>query len=74
MALDNLKIPKERPSIKDQIPVSRFKYTPVRKYTSAMSGIDLSKPLPPRSISKVVIAEISENDYIENTYIDDYFE
>ena len=74
MALDNLKIPKERPSIKDQIPVSRFKYIPVRKYTSAMSGIDVSKPLPPRAKSKEVMIETQENDYIENTYIDDYFE
>lgn len=74
MALDNSKFPKERPSIKDQIPVSRFKYSPARKYTSAMSGIDISSPLPPRGRSAVTRVEIPENDYIENTYIDDYFE
>lgn len=71
MALDEFKVP---PSIKDQIPVSRFKYSPVRKYTAAMSGLDISRPLPQRGRSSVELVEISNNDYIDNTYIDDYFQ
>lgn len=76
MALEELKIPKERPGIKDQIPLSRFKYGSPRKYTTIMSGIDIDsnyiQPVP-KTISRAQL-ENQENDYIENTYIDDYFQ
>jgi hypothetical protein len=76
MALDDLKVPREKPSIKDQIPVSIFRYESPRKYTVAMSGInvDSNSTLLGRHSIVPPPAEIQENDYVENTYIDDYFQ
>lgn len=78
MALDNLKVPREKPSIKDQIPVSIFSYIPLRKYTTAMMGLEINSNANANLLGRSSIvpppAEIQENDYIENTYIDDYFQ
>jgi hypothetical protein len=76
MALDDLKVPREKPSIKDQIPLSIFSYDPPVKYTIAMRGIVIgsNSTLLGRHSIVPLPAEIQENDYVENTYIDDYFQ
>ena len=78
MSLDDLKVPREKPSIKDQIPVSIYSYIPLRKYTIAMKGLEINSNANANLLgrSSIVLppAEIQENDYVENTYIDDYFQ
>jgi len=76
MSLDDLKVPREKPSIKDQIPLSIFRYDPPGKYTIAMSGIVIGSNSTLLGRNSIVPppAEIQENDYVENTYIDDYFQ
>jgi hypothetical protein len=71
-----LKIPKRKPSVRDQVGRSRFSYTPSGKYTDRIKGINIdttyTPPIP--KLDPGQITENQENDYIENTYIDDYFE
>ncbi len=78
MALDDLKVPREKPSIKDQIPVSIFRYESPRKYTVAMKGLEFNSNANASLLGRHSIvpppADIQENDYVENTYIDDYFQ
>jgi hypothetical protein len=77
MQPDELKLPKKKPSIKDQISKSIYAAKIPKKYTLISSGIDIGVPStvgrgfrPQQQPTPVN----QENDYIENTYIDDYFE
>jgi hypothetical protein len=77
MQPDELKLPKKKPSIKDQIYLSRFGIGVPKKYTVISSGIDIDAPSSVGRISRPQQQQApvnQENDYIENTYIDDYFE
>lgn len=77
MQPDDLKLPKKKPSIKDQIYLSRFGVGVPKKYIDVVRGVDINSQT---LIGRTLVSQPQqlpvnqENDYLENTYIDDYFE